>query len=190
MSFERVRAVADAVLFEGYALYPYRASSRKNQLRWQFGVLAPRVWSEAGGGDPWWMETQTLIEPAGEPRLEGRLRFLRLRRRTIHTTTGGEDRAVESMEVGGWLLLPWDEGEVQEIDVGLGDRNLELAGDTHDEPIGDAAGVVVARVTRRRAPVKVRLLVATEPVAAARPLVRLRVRIENLTPCDHARAPR
>ncbi|AQA26166.1 hypothetical protein BTZ20_3066 [Rhodococcus sp. MTM3W5.2] len=37
----RVRAVADAVLYEGYLLYPYRASSRKNQSRWQFGVLGP-----------------------------------------------------------------------------------------------------------------------------------------------------
>ena len=33
--------VADAVLFEGYLLYPYRASAQKNRLRWQFGVLTP-----------------------------------------------------------------------------------------------------------------------------------------------------
>ena len=33
--------IADAVLYEGYVLYPYRASSSKNQLRWQFGVLVP-----------------------------------------------------------------------------------------------------------------------------------------------------
>ena len=39
--FAAARAVADAVLYEGYVLYPYRASARKNQLRWQFGVLAP-----------------------------------------------------------------------------------------------------------------------------------------------------
>ena len=37
----RVRAIADAVLYEGYLLYPYRASSSKNQSRWQFGVLGP-----------------------------------------------------------------------------------------------------------------------------------------------------
>ena len=37
----RARAVADAVLYEGYLLYPYRANSRKNQSRWQFGVLGP-----------------------------------------------------------------------------------------------------------------------------------------------------
>ena len=38
--FDRVRRIADAVLFEGYALYPYRPTSQKNRLRWQFGVLA------------------------------------------------------------------------------------------------------------------------------------------------------
>ena len=35
------RQVADAVLYEGYLLYPYRASSSKNHARWQFGVLGP-----------------------------------------------------------------------------------------------------------------------------------------------------
>ena len=39
--FDEVAAVADAVLFEGYLLYPYRASAQKNRLRWQFGVLMP-----------------------------------------------------------------------------------------------------------------------------------------------------
>jgi len=29
------RQIADAVLYEGYLLYPYRASARKNQIRWQ-----------------------------------------------------------------------------------------------------------------------------------------------------------
>ena len=40
--WDRARAVADAVLYEGYLLYPYRANSRKNQSRWQFGVLGPQ----------------------------------------------------------------------------------------------------------------------------------------------------
>ncbi len=62
MNFERARKIADAVLYEGYILYPYRASSRKNQLRWQFGVLAPRAWSEAGGCEEWWRQTQCLVE--------------------------------------------------------------------------------------------------------------------------------
>ncbi len=39
--WDRARTIADAVLYEGYLLYPYRANSRKNQTRWQFGVLGP-----------------------------------------------------------------------------------------------------------------------------------------------------
>ena len=42
------RQVADAVLYEGYVLYPYRASAGKNQMRWQFGVLAPEPYVAAG----------------------------------------------------------------------------------------------------------------------------------------------
>ena len=41
MSVDAVRAVADAVLYEGYLLYPYRASAQKNRSRWQFGVVMP-----------------------------------------------------------------------------------------------------------------------------------------------------
>ncbi|MDQ3579239.1 MAG: hypothetical protein M3443_16925, partial [Actinomycetota bacterium] len=37
MSLELARTVADAVLYEGYLLYPYRATSSKNRVRWQFG---------------------------------------------------------------------------------------------------------------------------------------------------------
>src|SRR6185295_10341293 len=102
LMFDDVRAVADAVLFEGYALYPYRASAPKNQMRWQFGVVAPRGWSEGGRyNDRWWQETQCLIEPAGAgsaPRLTGQCRFLQLRRRD-----------------GDAASPAWDEGDVQEV---------------------------------------------------------------------------
>ena len=49
--FVAARAVADAVLYEGYVLYPYRASARKNQLRWQFGVLVPPAVAAADGSE-------------------------------------------------------------------------------------------------------------------------------------------
>ena len=66
VDFESARAVADAVLYEGYLLYPYRRSSGKNRVRWQFGVLAPRSWVEAtgvigtsvaGSADAWHQQT-------------------------------------------------------------------------------------------------------------------------------------
>ena len=50
-SWERARAVADAVLYEGYLLYPYRGTSSKNQSRWQFGVLGPPGAAAAGLGE-------------------------------------------------------------------------------------------------------------------------------------------
>ena len=88
--------VADAVLYEGYLLYPYRASAQKNQLRWQFGVLAPRRWSEAGGGDPWCSRTETLVEADDDCVVHLRLRALQLE-------TRGSDG--------------WDEGVERELDA-------------------------------------------------------------------------
>ena len=35
MNFESAKKIADAVLYEGYVLYPYRASASKNRLRFQ-----------------------------------------------------------------------------------------------------------------------------------------------------------
>ena len=51
--FATARGVADAVLYEGYVLYPYRASSRKNQVRFQWGVLMPPAYCEADGSERW-----------------------------------------------------------------------------------------------------------------------------------------
>ena len=51
-----------ATLYEGYILYPYRPSSVKNQVRWTFGGVHPRAWSEASGGtDPWFVQTECLL---------------------------------------------------------------------------------------------------------------------------------
>ena len=54
----RAAKIADAVLYEGYCCIRIALRPRKNQVRWQFGVLAPREWSEAGGCEHWWMQTE------------------------------------------------------------------------------------------------------------------------------------
>ena len=80
MTFEAAERVADAVLYEGYVLYPYRASAAKNQYRWQFGVVAPRAPHE--DGEPWFAQTECLVARASAsvfPTLTARLRFLRPR---------------------------------------------------------------------------------------------------------------
>jgi hypothetical protein len=78
-----VDRVVDAVLYEGYILYPYRPSV-KNRQRWTFGGLYPRTWSEAQGGtDPWVMQTQCLVEGTPETILDVTVRFLHLRERRL-----------------------------------------------------------------------------------------------------------
>ena len=42
MNLARVEPIVNAVLYEGYMLYPYRASSVKNRQRWTFGGIYPR----------------------------------------------------------------------------------------------------------------------------------------------------
>ena len=71
-----IRRIADAVLYEGYLLYPYRPSSVKNRLRWNFGVLYPRAYAEAQtGADRWWIRAEALVL-GQEPKVEVTLRYM------------------------------------------------------------------------------------------------------------------
>jgi hypothetical protein len=87
------RKLADAILYEGYLLYPYRASSQKNRHRWQFGVLAPRAWAELDGSEPWASQTECLLEPRPGASLQVVLRFLQLEAR--ETADGAWDEGIE-----------------------------------------------------------------------------------------------
>ena len=63
MNRELVDKIVNAVLYEGYILYPYRASSKKNQReRFTFGRVYPRDYSEAQlGREPCVMQTECLV---------------------------------------------------------------------------------------------------------------------------------
>ncbi|BDG07949.1 hypothetical protein [Anaeromyxobacter paludicola] len=198
MSFESLRAVADAVLLEGYVLYPYRASAPKNRYRWTFGVLAPRAWSEAGGCEAWWMEAQVLVEPGREaPALDGRLRFLQLRRRGVEAARDGGLAPVDRLELPGRLLVPFEEGDLREVALGVAlvpGAGLEvpfaLEGDRREEALRGEDGALAGRVVQERWPVQGRVLLSCERVPAERPLLRVRIRVENLTAWEEPRAPR
>ena len=71
MNIGAVEKIADAVLYEGYMLYPYRASAVKNQQRFNFGVLYPREYGEA-----WEMKTECLVK--GPAAIEAKIRFLQM----------------------------------------------------------------------------------------------------------------
>lgn len=79
MNFTPAEAIADAVLFEGYILYPYRPSAIKNRQRWNFGTIYPRSFSLAQTPpERFQFSTQVLLEATSETKLSVRIRFLQL----------------------------------------------------------------------------------------------------------------
>jgi hypothetical protein len=87
-------AIAKAVLYEGYMLYPYRPSSVKNRQRFNFGVLYPRSYSEAQAGtDAWSNQTECLVEGSLLSAIEIKVRFLKLvTRATEPSLSKGQDQ--------------------------------------------------------------------------------------------------
>jgi hypothetical protein len=79
MSSELVERIANAVLYEGYILYPYRPSSVKNQRRFTFGVLVPPAYSGAQSGtETASMRTECLVRGGPATSLDVRVRFLQV----------------------------------------------------------------------------------------------------------------
>jgi hypothetical protein len=190
MTLEQARTIADAVLMEGYVLYPYRASSVKNRYRFTFGALAPRTWSEPGGCEPWWMEAQCLLRPATQSKLSGVLRFLHARRRTIEAARPeGVFERVERLDVDGQPYLSWDEGDVREVPLQLDLSTLpaeqylpfKVDGASSVEELRDEDNVLQGRAIRESHAVSGLIELAAVHVQSERPLLKLRVRVANTT---------
>ncbi|MEK6439524.1 hypothetical protein [Pseudonocardia sp. T1-2H] len=102
MTVDQARLVADAVLYEGYLLYPYRATSGKNQVRWQFGVLAPEGAAAAGLGEESGLAMQTLLSPGRAPRCRSRCGACSCRHAVSSrpAPTAGSPRSASSWSTG------------------------------------------------------------------------------------------
>ncbi|NEC21597.1 hypothetical protein [Streptomyces parvus] len=161
-ALDQARAVADAVLFEGYVLYPYRASSAKNRMRWQFGVLVPPACT-AGNGEHAEQRTDLLLEPRSGDRLDAELRFLHVRRRTVERLEpDGSYTEVPELELPDRVLVPWDEGHEERIPLHAplaeltGEQahtrtvTFDLPPGTEHEPVLDEEGRTLGRLVRRR----------------------------------------
>jgi hydrogenase maturation protease len=76
---DAIKAIANAILYEGYMLYPYRPSALKNQRPgWSFGTLLPPAYVERIPGDSSYMEGQMLLTGANAAELTIEVRFLQL----------------------------------------------------------------------------------------------------------------
>jgi hypothetical protein len=192
--FAHTRAVADAVLYEGYLLYPYRRSSPKNRIRWQFGVLAAQRWAErdgpvppgvSGSVDAWCQQTECLVtaEPTATVRLC--VRYLRQQHKQVEEPDGrGGHRPVPRLEADGVRHLSFDEALPRETDFLVSLAELlrgerwypvtEPAGEETEELPGGAG-----RLVRRRHRLEARTAVSAEPLREHPGTYRLRVRTEN-----------
>jgi hypothetical protein len=193
------RAVADAILYEGYLLYPYRQSSRKNQARFQFGVLMPPAYAAIDDSEPSASQTECLVECADDASVEIEVRFLHVQQRTVQAVTSGPGnlREVPVLDVDGTKYSAWTEAAEREQQADL--AVADLAGPGVDVPFhidgGESAedltgqsGVLAGRLTRRWAPLDGVIRVRAERVAGPYRALKLHVRIENHTQPD--RPPR
>lgn len=177
-NWDRARAVADAVLYEGYLLYPYRANSRKNQSRWQFGVLGPQGAADASIGEDASMSAQVLVRLHDVPWVSGAVRFLQLQHRDAERDVGGDRfERVEQLTAGTQAWLSWDEAVEREIvidrfPVASLPRTLDIS-----VPAGrDVQAVDGGRLVRSRRELHGQLAMSAEPDGD---LVRLTFEVRN-----------
>jgi hypothetical protein len=192
---EHARKVADAILYEGYLLYPYRGSSQKNQMRFQFGVLVPPAYQEVDACEASAFQTECLVECPDEAQVLVMIRFLQLQRRTAQRVSpdSGELQDVPALEVDGVEYTSWDEAAERQqqatasVAALLGrDKNLEFhigSGETAED-LTDAQGRKAGRLVRRWAPLDGRIQMSAERVAGPYGALRLRVRVENHTAAE------
>ncbi|HYZ56997.1 MAG TPA: hypothetical protein VE733_26340 [Streptosporangiaceae bacterium] len=186
----RARRVADAILYEGYLLYPYRQSSRKNQARFQFGVLMPPAYRSVDDSEPSASQTECLVECPDDARVEIAVRFLHVRHRTVQAVSpeAGKLRDVASLRVEGTEFTAWTEAAEREEQVDLAVSDLagpgaevpfHIGSGESAEDLAGSRGVRAGRLTHRWAALDGVIRVQAERVAGPYRALRLRVRVEN-----------
>jgi hypothetical protein len=175
-AIDAARAVADAVLYEGYVLYPYRASAPKNQVRWQWGVLMPPDAVAQDESERGWCRTAVVID--GDPReVRAGVRFLHVQQRSVENDDGV---AVERLDAGDTVYVPWDEAVEEErlLDIPLDEPatfDLVVGGDSSVEDVN--GGTLV----RTRTPLTLRVTTTVERPVSPYAVTLLTLRVENRT---------
>ncbi|MFI8966344.1 hypothetical protein ACIGO8_30020 [Streptomyces sp. NPDC053493] len=186
--FAVARHVADAVLFEGYVLYPYRASAAKNRLRWQFGVLVPPSWSAAAEEHDFQL-TECLMEPRAGAELAVEVRFLRAQRRTVEERgADGRFAPTGELRLPDRVLVPWDEGVEERVTLVVPVADLRGDGTVlpftrpaaeEAEDVTDTDGRVLGRLVRRREEISGTLRISAAELDGPYRVERLSVTVEN-----------
>ena len=170
---DHARKVADTVLYEGYLLYPYRQSSQKNQVRFQFGVLMPPAYVAADDSERSACQLECLAECSDGASVEILVRYLQLQRRTGEADGSPWDEAAECEQ---WLSVPVS----QLLGQGTQQPFQSPAGESAEDR-ADEQGGPPGRVVRRWPQLDGLIDARAERVAGPYGALRLRVRVENRT---------
>lgn len=194
MRLEQIKEIANAVLYEGYLLYPYRHSAIKNRQRWSIGVVYPKEYSEAQGGtEPWTMQTECLVQGNADTTITVHVRFLHLLlRMEVPDEAAKVPAQTETARRVDWSLAgylanePWEEGIEREFvadELSLDDLVAQPRIMTIDCPGGriveHPAATPGVEIVREHQSMTGSTVITAEKVNEAS--YKLRVRIENRT---------
>ena len=202
MRLDSIKAIANAVLYEGYILYPYRPSSIKNRQRWTFGGVFPKSFDQQG--DASFMETQVLLRGGDEMAFCAHFRFLQVVQREVgRLATPAEElpkdgepalTLVSRLDVDGRELLAWEEALEREINLGpLRPGDIQhsahltpfcFEGARSLEPARNRDGRIVAALIRTSH--QIEGVVEANAQRLAPDLWKLTLRIANVTPLSEA----
>jgi hypothetical protein len=189
---EHARKVADAVLYEGYLLYPYRRSAQKNRTRFQFGVLMPPPYRAVDEHEPSASQTECLAECLAGAEIDISLRFLHLQRRTAQRIDPGTGAAsdVDTLSVDGTEHGSFDEAVEREQRlhcrvVDLLGVDTELRFEIHEsqqaEELTGQDGAPAGRLVRRCEALAGAIVARAERTPGPYGALKLHVRVENRT---------
>jgi hydrogenase maturation protease len=184
---ELAKKVADAVLYEGYMLYPYRPSAIKNRQRWTCGILYPPAYGEVQRGtERAEMRSECLVTASGDARVHIQLRCLHLLARQVARAVEDRFEPVSSLVVDGQLVETWDEGVERsvEFDVALQDRltrrfEFSFPGFSEAEELRESGGQIVGKITRTQHELHGRMTIASQRVRES--VWKLLINVSNST---------
>lgn len=192
----------EAVLYEGFILYPYRPSAKKNRQRFSFGLIYPESYSIAEKGrERCAIQTECLLTPPSTGELGVSVRFLHpILREVAVLSESVSARAFTEMSLPRYEVVPelwvgdklyhtWQEASERRISlppIALGKAeqktvtqfSFERAQSV--EPLRDGNKEVRAVLLRRQEAIRGVVELTVRPLDED--LARLRVRVLNDTP--------
>jgi hypothetical protein len=205
MNPKLVDTLVNAVLYEGYILYPYRASAKKNRQRFTFGRVYPEAYAaEQNGAEPCSMQTECLVEGFPSAALEITVRFLHPMTRDVGELSvpmaempaaNNPDffHVVPELVVNGEHHASWQEAVERAVPISAVTLE-ELLGESREipfefhasrslEPIRDPEGMIAGVIVRRQEAVRGFIELSAAPVDLA--VTKIGVRVVNQTPAPH-----